>query len=87
MGDLDHCRRHLQFLARILPLPRLIELYESVRAHAPHREPEFRPTFKRVIGKRMAVFPAPLRKSEIIEALGKELAEQLGIPGDDAYPD
>jgi hypothetical protein len=54
----------LQFLDGILPLRRMVEIYERVRERSPHREPEFRPTFERVFGRRMADFPAPLPRLE-----------------------
>jgi hypothetical protein len=84
VGVLDPSQSHLKILARILPLPRLVELYERVRAGSPHREGEFRPTFERVFGERMAAFPPPLRRREVIAALGEKLAEQLGVVDDDA---
>jgi hypothetical protein len=64
MGDLDGLTAGLEFLDRILPLHRMVEIYERVRASAPSREPEFRPTFERVFGERMSVFPAPLPQPE-----------------------
>jgi hypothetical protein len=64
LGDLDGCRSHLEFLDRILPLHRMVELYERVRARSPHREQEFRPTFERVFGDRMSAFPEPLSPNE-----------------------
>jgi hypothetical protein len=87
VGDLNWSEGHLGFLARILPLTRLVELYERVRAGSPHREPEFRPTFERVFGERMAALPSRLTKREIIAALGEVLAVELGVPEDDEYPD
>jgi uncharacterized protein (TIGR02996 family) len=87
VGGLDGCRSHLEFLDRILPLRGLVELYERVRAESPHREPEFRPTFSRVFKERMAAFPPPFTKREIIAALGEELARELGVQDDPAYPD
>jgi hypothetical protein len=60
LGDLDAIRSSLEFLAGILPLARMVEIYERVRASSPHREPEFRPTFERVFCERMAAFPKPL---------------------------
>jgi hypothetical protein len=60
VGDLGGLAESLRFLDGILPLPRMVEIYDRVRAGSPHREPEFRPTFERVFGGRMAAFPAPL---------------------------
>lgn len=59
-GDMECVQPSLDFLARILPLARMVQIYERVRASSPHRELEFRPTFKRVFGERMASFPDPL---------------------------
>jgi hypothetical protein len=69
VGDLGAVRTSLEKLARILPLHRMVEIYEKVRARSPHREAEFRPTFKRVFGKRMSAFPAPLAREDAIAAL------------------
>jgi len=60
VGDLDAIQSSLAFLARILPLARMVELYVLVRTQSPNRETEFRPTFVRVFGERMAAFPVPL---------------------------
>jgi hypothetical protein len=60
IGDLGAIQSSLEFLAGILPLARMVEIYERVRARSPHRESEFRPTFERVFGERMGAFPAPL---------------------------
>ena len=60
VGDLDAGLTSLKFLSDILPLRRMVEVYERVRARSPDREPEFRPTFERVFGERMSAFPAPL---------------------------
>jgi hypothetical protein len=87
VGDLGAIQSSLEFLAGILPLARMIEIYERVRASAPHRESEFRPTFERVFGERMAVFPPPLTKQEVIAALGEGLAERLGVLDEDGRPD
>jgi hypothetical protein len=59
-GDISCIQASLEFLAGILPLARIVEVYERVRDRSPHRETEFRPTFERVFGERMAAFPAPL---------------------------
>jgi hypothetical protein len=77
----------LEHLARILPLSRMVELYRRIRDNSPHREIEFRPDFERIFGERMSAFPPMLRKREIIEALGQEAAEALGVLEDDAYPE
>ena len=58
LGDLDAVQSSLEFLSDILPLRRMVEVYKQVRACSPAREPEFRPTFERVFGERMAAFPA-----------------------------
>jgi hypothetical protein len=58
-GDLYCARSSLEFLAGILPMTRMVEMYERVRARSPQRESEFRPTFEEVFGERMAAFPAP----------------------------
>jgi hypothetical protein len=63
-GDLEPLTASLEFLDRILPLNRMVEIYERVRASAASREPEFRPTFERIFGERMSVFPAPLPQNE-----------------------
>jgi hypothetical protein len=60
IGELEECESELEYLDGILPLHRMIEIYERVKACAPNREPEFRPTFQRVFGDRMSAFPAPL---------------------------
>lgn len=86
-GDLELVQGHLEFLSRILPLSRLVELYEEVRQGSPHRELEFRSTFERIFGEQMTAFPPPLTKREIIAKLGEDLAEKLGVTDDDAYPD
>jgi hypothetical protein len=67
LGDIGGCQPHLEFLDRILPLHRMVEIYEQVRARSPSREPEFRPTFERVFGERMSAFPAPLPQPEYEE--------------------
>ncbi|MDY3554541.1 hypothetical protein R5W24_003665 [Gemmata sp. JC717] len=59
-GDLYCVQSSLEFLAGILPLTRMVEVYEQVRARSPHRESEFRPAFERVFGEKMETFPAPL---------------------------
>jgi hypothetical protein len=85
VGDLDAIESHLEFLAGILPLARMIEVYEQVREDSPHREAEFRPTFERVFGERMAAFPAPLPPRE-----GEEPPYPWDVPDpgkdDDAMP-
>jgi hypothetical protein len=60
VGDLDAIQSSLELLAGILPLTRMVEIYERVRARSPHRESELRPIFERVFGERMAAFPSPL---------------------------
>lgn len=60
VGDIGGLADSLRFLDGILPLHRMVEVYERVRARSPDREPEFRPTFERVFGERMSAFPTPL---------------------------
>jgi hypothetical protein len=84
-GDLALAAGELAYLATALRDDQAVALYLAVRHHSPHREIEFRPAFARAFAVRMAVFPPPLTKREIVAALGEELAEQLGIPGDPAY--
>lgn len=85
MGDLDAIQSHLEFLDRILPLQRMVELYEKVRERSPHRESEFRPTFERVFGERMQAFPSPLPAEPV-----EEPHYPYGVPNpgldDDAIP-
>jgi hypothetical protein len=69
VGDLDAIQSSLEFLDRILPLHRMVEIYEKVRARSPHRESEFRPTFERVFGERMSAFPTPSPREEVVDAL------------------
>ena len=86
VGDLDALTESLQFLDGILPLRRMVEIYERVRERSPHREPEFRPTFERVFGRRMADFPAPLPRLEHDEP---QHPFSYGVPGpatDDEIP-
>jgi hypothetical protein len=68
-GDLSCIQSSLEFLAGILPLSRMVEVYERVRDESPHRESEFRPTFERVFGERMPEFPASLSREQVIGAL------------------
>ncbi len=65
-GDLYCLESSLKFLAGILPLTRMVEVYGQVRAKSPNREPEFRPTFQRVFGEKMVAFPNSL-SSEVLE--------------------
>jgi hypothetical protein len=60
VGDIDGLRTSLEFLDQVLPLQRLVEIYERVRERSPLREPEFRPTFEKVFRERMSAFPKPL---------------------------
>jgi hypothetical protein len=69
VGELDAVQSSLEFLDRILPLHRMVEIYEKVRARSPHRETEFRPTFERVFGERMSAFPTPLPREDVVETL------------------
>ena len=64
VGDISGLEPSLCSLARVLPLHRMVEVYERVRARSPHREPEFRPTFERVFGEQMSTFPIPLSRRE-----------------------
>ncbi len=84
-GDIDMLVSSLEFLDRILPLHRMVEVYERVRARSPHREPEFRPTFERVFGERMSAFPVSLPVCE-----DEEWAYPYGVADsgmdDDAIP-
>lgn len=85
MGELDAIQSSLEFLDRILPLHRMVEIYEKVRSRSPHREVEFRPTFQRVFGERMSAFPSPLSRQEVSEALkafGFDEATALGLMGE-----
>jgi hypothetical protein len=50
----------IEGLARVLPLHRMIELYQRLRDGQPWNEPAFRPAFEQVLGERMATFPPPL---------------------------
>jgi hypothetical protein len=84
-GDLRLEAEELQCLARALRDDQAVGLYVAIRIESPHREVEFRPAFARVFGERMAAFPPPLSKREIIAMLGGELAEQLDVPEDEAY--
>ena len=68
-GELECIQSSLEFLTGILPLSRMVEVYEQVRATSPHRESEFRLTFERVFGARMSAFPPSLRRQEVIAAL------------------
>jgi len=63
-GDIGCLRTSLEFLDRILPLHRMVEIYERVRERSPNREPEFRPTFERIFGTRMSAFPEPLPQQD-----------------------
>jgi hypothetical protein len=69
VGELDAIQASLERLGRILPLGRVVEIYEKVRQDSPHRESEFRPTFERLFGDRMSSFPEPLEREEVVEAL------------------
>lgn len=60
IGDISGLTTSLEFLDRILPLHRMVEIYERVRDRSPTRELEFRPTFERIFGERMRAFPEPL---------------------------
>ena len=84
-GDLYCVQSSLKFLAGILPLTRMVEVYERVRDESPHRESEFRPTFERVFGERMSAFPPALRRQDVIEALnalGFDEATALELMGE-----
>jgi len=83
-GDLALVAGELRYLAAALRDDQAVGLYLAVRANSPHREVEFRPAFERVFGARMAAFPPLLTKREIIAELGEELAEKLGVAGDEA---
>jgi hypothetical protein len=52
-------------LARVLPLPRMVELYQRLRDNLPLSEPAFRPAFEQVFGDRIAAFPTPLTEGEL----------------------
>jgi hypothetical protein len=84
VGDIGGLAHSLRFLDSVLPLHRMVEVFERVRARSPDREPEFRPTFERVFGERMAAFPPPLPPSEY-----EGPAYPYGVPDpgmDDAIP-
>jgi hypothetical protein len=84
-GDLFCIQSSLEFLAAILPLTRMVEVYERVRNNSPHRESEFRPTFERVFGQRMSEFPASLSRGEVIgtlAAFGFDEATALELMGE-----
>jgi hypothetical protein len=85
VGDLDAIQSSLAFLDRILPLHRMVEIYNKVRTRSPHREIEFRPTFERVFGERMSAFPTILPREKVIEALtacGCDEATALELMGE-----
>jgi hypothetical protein len=86
VGELDALTESLQFLDGILPLRRMVEIYERVRERSPHRESEFRPTFERVFGQRMADFPAPLPQVEHEEPRRLYPHGMLGPVTDDEIP-
>jgi hypothetical protein len=69
VGDIGGLADSLRFLDSILPLHRMVEIFERVRARSPEREAEFRPTFERVFGERMSAFPTPLPPHEYGEPL------------------
>jgi hypothetical protein len=85
VGDLDAVQSSLEFLDRILPLRRMVEIYERVRARSPHREAEFRPTFVRVFGERMTAFPAPLPETDD-EGPSYPYGRPASGSGDEAIP-
>jgi hypothetical protein len=85
VGELDAIQSSLEFLDRILPLHRMVEIYKKVRARSPHRETEFRPTFERVFGERMSAFPTALPREKVIEVLmafGFDEATALELMGE-----
>jgi hypothetical protein len=89
-GEMHSVQSSLEFLAGILPLARMVEVYERLRDESPHRESEFRPTFERVFGERMSAFPASLSREQVIGALaavGFDEATALELMGDDKSED
>lgn len=78
-GDLHCLEDSLRHLISILPVSRSIEIYHAVRNESPHREYEFRPTFERILGKQISVFPAPLTNEQLVGRLGRDIARELGI--------
>jgi hypothetical protein len=76
VGDLNAIQSSLEFLDRVLPLGRMVEIYDKVRARSPHREAEFRPTFQRVFAERMSAFPASLSREDVIGALTADGCDQ-----------
>jgi hypothetical protein len=58
-GDLGQDHPRFKHLAGILPISRMVELYERIRERAPQREREFRPNFARLFRERLSLFPSP----------------------------
>jgi hypothetical protein len=78
-GDLDSLGESLGHLIAILPTNRIIELYQAIRNESPHRESEFRPTFERILGKRISDFPPAFTNEELVGMLGGDVAREVGI--------
>ena len=78
-GDLECLEDSLRQLTSILPMHRNIELYCSIRDMSPHRECEFRPTFERIFGNRIAEFPDPVTDEQLIDMFGEDMAREMGI--------
>ncbi|MCC9600556.1 hypothetical protein LOC67_08285 [Stieleria sp. JC731] len=81
-GDLKCMRDGLKRLAKLLPIERSIELYCAVRDESPHREPEYRPTFKKVFGKDFDSFPDPIDQVRFLICDSCQMADvSFTVPG------
>ncbi len=72
-------------LARILPLHRMVELYQYLRAGEQWLEPEYRPAFEQLFGEQMAAFPEPLSDEERERLYAQHVDPPPGY-GDDFVP-